>query len=98
MTEIVREHVTAQGALFGDTNAMRMAADEEDVKLQRRLDNDPAFAFFAAHYAGALAGALRVMPPPVHATLIRKCIEEVIVEWERANIEFNEQPKTNPVQ
>ena len=55
MTEIVRAHIAAQGALYGDANAMRMAADEEDVKLQRRLDNDPAFALFVAHYAGALA-------------------------------------------
>jgi hypothetical protein len=91
MIEIVNDHIAAQAALAGNAEAMLREAHKAEIRMTKRFESDPSLATFTAHYADALVNVLKVVPPELHAIVIRNLIAQVVAEWEDCAIEFNAQ-------
>jgi hypothetical protein len=96
LLDITREHIARNAALVNDPEQLMAEAHRAEQQMQLRYKADPSLLTFVEHYAGALVNVLQMLTPDTHPIIARSLLAQVIDEWERINIEFENQIKATP--
>jgi len=91
LQEIVRERIARTASLMGDMDAMMREAHNAEQRMARRTGDDPSLDLFVTHYADGIAAALKAIPAPMHNTVLKSMLMQIVTEWEDVHQEFSNQ-------
>ena len=93
INQIVSQHIAHSAPLVHDPIRMSAESNRMMIRLSNRMQNDPSLSAFTAHFAGALAGTLKMIPEHLHGQAIQSLLLQTIVEWEDVALEYDAQLK-----